>query len=86
MIRPALVLAALAAAPAAAAAQARERGIVPMSGDEGERRFQEQWGYADAVVAGHPRAGDYRNQDRRPAPRRRGRPVGRGDSRCGAII
>ena len=37
--------------PAAAAAQAPETQIL-MSEDEGERRFQEQLGYADAVIAG----------------------------------
>ena len=37
--------------PAAAAAQAQETHVL-MSEDEGERRFQEQLGYADAVVAG----------------------------------
>jgi enamine deaminase RidA (YjgF/YER057c/UK114 family) len=36
--------------PAAAAAQARDTQVL-MSEDEGERRFQEQLGYADAVVA-----------------------------------
>ena len=37
--------------PAAAAAQGPETRVL-MSEDEGERRFQEQWGYADAIVAG----------------------------------
>ena len=44
-------LALLLLALPAAAAQAQET-IVLMSEDEGERRFQEQLGYADAVVAG----------------------------------
>ena len=37
--------------PAAAAAQSPDTQVL-MSEDEGERRFQEQLGYADAVVAG----------------------------------
>lgn len=50
---PLLLLAALATCvPASAGAQARRQGAVIMSDDEGSRRFQEQWGYADAVVAG----------------------------------
>ena len=44
-------LALLLLALPAAAAQAQET-IVLMSEDEGERRFQEQLGYADAVIAG----------------------------------
>jgi enamine deaminase RidA (YjgF/YER057c/UK114 family) len=40
------------ALPAAADAQARRQGTVLMSEDEGSRRFQEEWGYSDAVVAG----------------------------------
>ena len=39
-------------APAPASAQARQQSTVFMSPDEGERRFQEETGYADAVVAG----------------------------------
>jgi enamine deaminase RidA (YjgF/YER057c/UK114 family) len=35
-----------------AEAGARQQATVLMSEDEGDRRFQEQWGYADAVVAG----------------------------------
>ena len=42
----------LALAPAPLAAQAREQATVLMSENEGGRRFQEQWGYSDAVVAG----------------------------------
>lgn len=38
--------------PTAAFAQARQQAQVLMSEDEGSRRFQEQWGYADAIVAG----------------------------------
>jgi enamine deaminase RidA (YjgF/YER057c/UK114 family) len=34
------------------AAGARQRATVIMSEDEGDRRFQEEWGYADAIVAG----------------------------------
>ncbi|HEY5720960.1 MAG TPA: Rid family hydrolase [Allosphingosinicella sp.] len=41
----------LALLPAAAAGQAPETRVL-MSEDEGERRFQEQLGYADAIVAG----------------------------------
>ncbi|HKR25498.1 MAG TPA: Rid family hydrolase [Allosphingosinicella sp.] len=48
-----LLPAALAAClPAAAGAQARAQATVIMSDDEGSRRFQEEWGYSDAVVAG----------------------------------
>ena len=47
--------AAAQAAPAQPAAQAqgvRGRATVIMSDDEGDRRFQQEWGYADAIVAG----------------------------------
>ena len=47
-----LLLSSLLLAPAPALAQARAQGTVLMSEDEGERRFQDQTGYADAVVAG----------------------------------
>lgn len=47
-----VVVALAAVAPSAAGAQARQQGTVLMSEDEGERAFQERWGYADAVVAG----------------------------------
>jgi enamine deaminase RidA (YjgF/YER057c/UK114 family) len=47
-----LVAALVAAAPTAVLAQARQQATVLMSENEGERRGQEQWGYADAVVAG----------------------------------
>ena len=48
-----LSLAGLAAAiPGMAAAQARQQATVIMSEDDGERRFQEEWGYSDAIVAG----------------------------------
>lgn len=40
------------ASPSPAAAQARRQATVLMSEDEGSRRFQEEWGYADAIVAG----------------------------------
>ncbi|HYD14551.1 MAG TPA: Rid family hydrolase [Allosphingosinicella sp.] len=53
MSRRLLLVAALAAClPSPAAAQARRQGTVLMAEDEGSRRFQEQWGYADAIVAG----------------------------------
>jgi enamine deaminase RidA (YjgF/YER057c/UK114 family) len=42
----------IAAAPGVAAAQARRQATVLMSDDEGSRRFQEEWGYSDAIVAG----------------------------------
>ncbi|HLL31203.1 MAG TPA: Rid family hydrolase [Allosphingosinicella sp.] len=42
--------AALLATPAAAGE--RQRSTVLMSENEGARKFQEQWGYSDAVVAG----------------------------------
>ncbi|HYJ82789.1 MAG TPA: Rid family hydrolase [Allosphingosinicella sp.] len=41
---------ALAATPAAAGE--RQRSTVLMSENEGARKFQEEWGYSDAVVAG----------------------------------
>ena len=46
------LLGVLAAAPTPADAQARAQSTVIMSDDEGSRRFQEEWGYSDAVVAG----------------------------------
>jgi len=59
MVLEAIIAAALAQAahaearpPAAQADGARQRATVIMSEDEGERRFQEEWGYADAIVAG----------------------------------
>jgi len=53
MMRVVPLLAALAVAlPSAAGAQARRQSTVIMSEDEGSRRFQEEWGYSDAVVAG----------------------------------
>jgi enamine deaminase RidA (YjgF/YER057c/UK114 family) len=54
-VRPSLLLLSVAAAivPAAAAgAGERQRATVLMSDDEGSRKFQEEWGYSDAVVAG----------------------------------
>ncbi len=52
-MRAAFLLALLAAAvPAAAAAQTRSPSNVIMSDDEGSRRFQEQWGYSDAITVG----------------------------------
>ena len=47
-----LALLAALAAPAPADAQARKQAEVLMSEDEEERRFQEQWGYSDAIIAG----------------------------------
>jgi enamine deaminase RidA (YjgF/YER057c/UK114 family) len=51
LARLALFLLALAT-PVAADAQARREAQVLMSESEGERRFQEEWGYSDAVIAG----------------------------------
>ena len=43
----------VAVAPlAAAGAQSRQQGTVLMPEDEDQRRFQEEWGFADAIVAG----------------------------------
>ena len=50
-MRPVLLLLALVAAPLPAHGQARQQATVLMSEDEGSRRFQEEWGYSDAVVA-----------------------------------
>ena len=48
-----LLSVAAAIVPAAAAgAGERQRATVLMSDDEGSRKFQEEWGYSDAVVAG----------------------------------
>jgi enamine deaminase RidA (YjgF/YER057c/UK114 family) len=47
-----LLLVAAFSSPSAAAAQARQQATVLMSEDEGSRRFQEEWGYSDAIVAG----------------------------------
>jgi hypothetical protein len=38
--------------PAAASAGSRQDGKVLLSENPQERKFQEDWGYADAVVAG----------------------------------
>ena len=51
MKRAALILFA-AAIPAAANAGSRQDSKVLLSEDPGERKFQQEWGYADAVVAG----------------------------------
>jgi enamine deaminase RidA (YjgF/YER057c/UK114 family) len=49
----ALAFALVAAFPAPPAfAQARQQATVLMSEDAEERRFQEEWGYSDAIVAG----------------------------------
>jgi len=52
VIRPAPFLAALLAVPAMADGQTRQQSTVLMSEDEGSRRFQEEWGYSDAIIAG----------------------------------
>ena len=54
MNRIALLLSVAAAVVPAAATQAgeRQRSTVLMSENEGARKFQEQWGYSDAVVVG----------------------------------
>ena len=54
MSRFALLLFVAAAIVPAAAAEAgeRQRSTVLMSDDEGSRKFQEEWGYSDAIVAG----------------------------------
>ena len=41
-----------AAVPPSAAAQSRQQSTVLMSEDAEERRFQGEWGYSDAIVAG----------------------------------
>jgi enamine deaminase RidA (YjgF/YER057c/UK114 family) len=46
------LLSAILLAPAPASAQTRSSSTVLMSEDEGERRFQEETGYSDAVIAG----------------------------------
>jgi enamine deaminase RidA (YjgF/YER057c/UK114 family) len=51
-IRYVCILLAALGAPAAADAQARKQAQVLMSEDEGDRRFQEEWGYSDAIVVG----------------------------------
>ena len=51
-MRTAALLAVLIAVPAAADGQARQQSTVLMSEDEGSRRFQEEWGYSDAIIAG----------------------------------
>ena len=48
----AVVTAALLFVPAAAHAGARQEATVLLSDNPGERKFQEEWGYADAVIAG----------------------------------
>ena len=50
---PLILSVAAAIVPAAAAgAGERQRSTVLMSENEGSRKFQEEWGYSDAVVAG----------------------------------
>ena len=54
MNRFSLILSVAAAIVPAAAAGAgeRQKATVLMSDDEGSRKFQEEWGYNDAIVAG----------------------------------
>jgi enamine deaminase RidA (YjgF/YER057c/UK114 family) len=47
-----IALLALGALAGQAQAGARQQGQVLLSEDPGHRKFQEQWGYADAVVSG----------------------------------
>jgi enamine deaminase RidA (YjgF/YER057c/UK114 family) len=47
-----LLLAAGLVVPTTADAQARKQAQVLMSEDEDDRRFQEEWGYSDAIIAG----------------------------------
>ena len=47
-----LALAAIVLLPAPAQAGARQEAIVLMSDNEGARKFQEDWGFSDAVVTG----------------------------------
>ena len=51
---PLLVLLPLSAlvGPSAADAQARQQSTVLMPEGEGQRRFQEQWGFSDAIITG----------------------------------
>jgi enamine deaminase RidA (YjgF/YER057c/UK114 family) len=51
LLRMSVLLAALTL-PATAEAQARRQAQVLMSENEDERRSQEEWGYADAVIVG----------------------------------
>jgi enamine deaminase RidA (YjgF/YER057c/UK114 family) len=46
------MIAALLALPAAAHAGSRQQATVLLSEDPEERKFQQDWGYADAVVTG----------------------------------
>jgi enamine deaminase RidA (YjgF/YER057c/UK114 family) len=47
-----VIFAALLALPAAAQAGTRQQATVLLSEDPGERKFQQDWGYADAVIVG----------------------------------
>jgi len=51
-MRHLVALAALLALPAAAHAGSRQQATVLLSEDPEERKFQQDWGYADAVVTG----------------------------------
>jgi enamine deaminase RidA (YjgF/YER057c/UK114 family) len=51
-ISKATLFAALLIAPAAANAGARQEAKILLSEDPQERKFQEDWGYADAVITG----------------------------------
>jgi len=48
----AIILAAFAALPTAAHAGSRQQATVLLSEDPGDRKFQQEWGYADAVITG----------------------------------
>jgi hypothetical protein len=47
-----ILVAALAALPAAAHAGSRQQATVLLSEDPESRKFQQEWGYADAVITG----------------------------------
>ena len=47
-----IILAALIALPATAHAGSRQQATVLLSEDPESRKFQQEWGYADAVITG----------------------------------
>ena len=51
-MKSAILLAALLVLPTAAHAGSRQQATVLLSEDPEERKFQQDWGYADAVVSG----------------------------------
>ena len=51
-MKSAILLAALLVLPTAAHAGSRQQATVLLSEDPEERKFQQDWGYADAVVTG----------------------------------